>query len=70
MQSKKDKLESSTEASTYAAGLKGQQGYNEHVAFGAGAPIYDATHNVIANNDSGGAGYFAEAHHTASETAP
>ena len=66
MQSKKDKLESSTEASTYAAGLKGQQGYNEHLAFGAGAPIYDATHNVIANNDSGGAGYFAEAHHTAS----
>ncbi|WP_367068586.1 hypothetical protein [Oryzisolibacter sp. LB2S] len=66
MQSKQHRSDASTEAGTYAAGLEGQQAYNDRVAYGAGAPIYDDAHNVIANNASGGAGYFAEAHHTAS----
>lgn len=39
---------------------------NAREAYTSGAPTYDAAHNVIANNESGGAGYFAEAHHTAS----
>ena len=58
--------DTSTEAGAYAAGLSGAQAYQEQEAFGAGAPTYDTAHNVIANNASGGAGYFAEAHHTAS----
>ena len=58
--------DTSTEAGAYAAGLSGAQAYQDQQAFGAGAPTYDAAHNVIANNASGGAGYFAEAHHTAS----
>ncbi len=55
-----------TETGAYAAGLSGAQAYQDRQAFDAGAPTYDAAHNVIANNASGGAGYFAEAHHTAS----
>ena len=58
--------DASTDAGAYAAGLAGQQAYHAQQAFNAGAPTYDAAHNVIANNANGGAGYFAEAHHTAS----
>lgn len=56
----------SAEAGAYAAGLGGQQAYQAQQAFGAGSPIYDHAENVIANNANGGAGYFAESHHTAS----
>lgn len=66
MQATKQKPDASAEAGTYAAGLAGQQAYHDQQAFEAGASSYDAAHNVIANNASGGAGYFAEAHHTAS----
>ena len=58
--------DTSTDAGAYAAGLSGAQAYQHQQAFDSGAPTYDAAHNVIANNASGGAGYFAEAHHTAS----
>lgn len=66
MQENKQKPDNSAEAGAYAAGLMGQQAYQEQRAFNEGAPIYDAAQNVIANNANGGAGYFAEAHHTAS----
>ena len=66
MQVTKQKPDAGAEAGTYAAGLAGQHAYRDQLAFEAGAPTFDAAHNVIANNDSGGAGYFAEAHHTAS----
>ena len=66
MQVTKQKPDAGAEAGTYAAGLAGQHAYRDQQAFEAGAPTFDAAHNVIANNDSGGAGYFAEAHHTAS----
>lgn len=66
MQEKRQKPEAAAEAATYAAGLAGQQASRDQQAFDAGASIYDASHNVIASNVSGGAGYFAEAHHTAS----
>ena len=41
--------DTSTEAGAYAAGLSGAQAYQDQQAFGAGAPTYDAAHNVIAN---------------------
>lgn len=62
----KQKPDTSAEAGAYTAGLSGQQAYLGQQAFSVGAPTYDDAHNVIANNASGGAGYFAEAHHTAS----
>ena len=66
MQTTRQHKDATTDAGAYAAGLAGQQAYAEQQAFDAGARTYDASHNVIANNASGGAGYFAEAHHTAS----
>lgn len=66
MQENKQKPDVTAEAGSYASGLAGQQAFQDQQAFGAGASIYDAAHNVIANNASGGVGYFAESHHTAS----
>ena len=56
----------SSDAGAYAAGLQGEQSRAAGTAFGEGAPIYTRADAVIANNHSGGAGFFAEAHHTAS----
>lgn len=66
MQTIRQHDDASSDAGTYAAGLDGRQAYDEQQAFVEGKPIYDAAENVIAKNASGGAGYFAEAHHTAS----
>ncbi len=66
MQTIKQHEDASTDTGAYAAGLAGQQAYHAQQAFNTGAPTYDTAENVIANNASGGAGYFAEAHHTAS----
>jgi len=56
----------SSDAGAYAAGLQSEQSKSADAAFGEGAPIYERAEAVIADNQSGGAGYFAEAHHTAS----
>ena len=56
----------SSDAGAYAAGLEGEQSSAASAAFDTGAPIYERADAVIANNQNGGAGFFAEAHHTAS----
>lgn len=56
----------SSDAGAYAAGLQGEQSREAGSAFGEAAPIYERADPVIANNQNGGAGFFAEAHHTAS----
>jgi len=56
----------SSDAGAYAAGLQGEQAKAAGAAYGEGAPIYERADAVIGDNQSGGAGYFAEAHHTAS----
>ncbi len=56
----------SSDAGAYAAGLQGEQSRESGAAFVEGAPIYERADAVIANNQNGGAGFFAEAHHTAS----
>jgi hypothetical protein len=58
--------DNSSDAGAYAAGLEGEQARAAGAAFGEGAPIYEGAKPVIANNENGGAGFFAEAHHTAS----
>lgn len=58
--------DSSSDAGAYAASLQGSQSREAGSAFGAAAPIYERADAVIANNQNGGAGFFAEAHHTAS----
>lgn len=66
MKAGSNKPDASSDAAAFAAAVSGQRAHTNQQAFDAGAPQYDAAHNVIANNVSGGAGYFAEAHHTAS----
>lgn len=66
MKADSKKPDTSSDAGAFAAAVSGEQAHTSQQAFDAGAPQYDAAHNVIANNISGGAGYFAEAHHTAS----
>ena len=56
----------SADASAVAAGIYGTQEKSADHAYGQAAPIYDEAEKEIANNVKGGAGYFAEAHHTAS----
>lgn len=56
----------SGDSGAYAAGIEGEQSRAAGTAFVEGAPIYDRADAVISNNQSGGAGFFAEAHHTAS----
>lgn len=56
----------STDAGAYAAGQQGEQAKAAGAAYGEGEPIYERAHDPIANNHNGGAGFFAEAHHTAS----
>lgn len=66
MRAAKQEPDASSDTGAYAAGLAGQQAHHDQQAFDAGSPTYDAANEVIVNNASGGAGYFAEAHHTAS----
>ncbi|MDM0117543.1 hypothetical protein QTI66_36130 [Variovorax sp. J22R133] len=63
---KQTRSEPSSDAGTYAAGAHGIESARDAQAYETGAPVYDAAEAVISNNDAGGAGYFAEAHHTAS----
>lgn len=56
----------SSDAGAYATGLQGEQSRAAGEAFDEGAPIYERADAPIANNQNGGAGFFAEAHHTAS----
>jgi hypothetical protein len=66
MRTNTQQREISSDTGAYAAGLHGEQSKVAGAAFDEGAPIYERADAVIANNQSGGAGYFAEAHHTAS----
>lgn len=66
MQTRKPTSDPSSDAGGYAAAQQGQQAREDNASHAAGAPTYEAADAVIANNQSGGAGYFAEAHHTAS----
>lgn len=58
--------DSSTDAGAHAASLQGEQARKADASFAEGAQIYGPARPVIANNQDGGAGFFAEAHHTAS----
>ncbi len=58
--------EISSDAGALAAGLEGEQSKVAGAAFDEGAPIFKDADPVIVNNQNGGAGFFAEAHHTAS----
>lgn len=66
MQSKNSTRDITSDAGAYAASVQGEQAKAEGEAYDTGAPTFDKAHPVIAENQSGGAGYFAEAHHTAS----
>ena len=56
----------SSDAGSYASAMHGEQAKASDQSHQAGAHTFEEAHDVIANNQSGGAGYFAEAHHTAS----
>lgn len=55
-----------SDAGAYGAALHGQDAAQSKANYAAGEPTYATAESVIAQNQSGGAGYFAEAHHTAS----
>lgn len=56
----------STDAGAFASAQHGAQATVADAAFDEGAPVFDRANDVISNNQNGGAGFFAEAHHTAS----
>lgn len=66
MRERNRESDTSSDTEAFVAALGGQDAFRDQRAYDIGAPTYDASENVIANNASGGAGYFAEAHHTAS----
>lgn len=66
MQKKIQPADTSSDAGAFAAGQSGAASKDASEAYAQGAPIFDRANDSIANNQSGGAGYFAEAHHTAS----
>ena len=66
MPTRKPTPDPSSEAGAYYAAQQGLQAREDNASHAAGAPTYETADAVIANNQSGGAGYFAEAHHTAS----
>ncbi len=66
MRSSAQQRDISSDAGAYAAGLDGERSMAAGEAFDEGASTFKDAGPVIANNQNGGAGYFAEAHHTAS----